>query len=133
VREETVMPATTTETPNVFADTGIIADDDAVPGRLVDGETELRDLTQPDAITAAVGERPYLSPHAVTVDDELVLEFERFYPALEGEGKPVYVDTVSGGVERERQEAERAGAAKRAWCKKQGATYRLIVEDELTV
>ena len=58
--------------------------------------------------------------------------FDRYYFPTGGE-KAVFVDTVSGGIEREHQEAEKHCAAKRKWCRKRGVTYMVVVEDTVTV
>jgi hypothetical protein len=119
------MPASTAAPKvNLFDGTGI-ADGGAI-GRL-EGAGE------PDAISEAVGRPGYLYPYEVAVDDrDEVFVFERYYFPTD-DAKAVYVDTVSGGIEREHREAEKQVAIKRRWCKKRGLTYMVVVEDTVTV
>jgi hypothetical protein len=117
---------------NLFDGTGI---DGARIGRLEDDGQPgaIRDAGQPDAISEAVGRPGYLYPYEVAVDDrDEAFVFERYYFPT-GDGKAVYVDTVPGGIERARQEAEKQVASKRKWCKKRGVEYMVVVEDTVTV
>ena len=129
------MPAST-DAPkvNLFDGTGIA--DGAVIGRLEDDAQPdtIRDAGQPDAISEAVGRAGYLYPYEVAVDDDRdeAFVFERYYFPT-GEEEAVFVDTVTGGIERAEKEAEKRIAAKRAWCKKQGVKYMVVVEDVVTV
>jgi hypothetical protein len=85
-----------------------------------------------------VGRPGYLSPYTETecvlaVDDgHEAAVFDRYYLPT-AEQKAVFVDTVSSGLERARQEAEKQVAAKRQRCKKRGAKYMVVVEDTVTV
>jgi hypothetical protein len=108
----------------------------AVIGRLADaGEPgTITDAGQPDAIDEAVGRPGYVSPYS---EPECPLTgepavFDRYYFPAGDEG-PVYVDTVSGGLERADQEADRRVAAKRRWAEQRGVEYMVVVEDAATV
>lgn len=137
-----MVPANT-EAPraDLFDGTPITSGDAQAPiGRLVgDGMPDtITDAGIPDAISAAVGRPGYLSPYTETecvlaVDDRHeAAEFDRYYFPT-AEQKAVLVDTVSGGLERARQEAEKQVAVKRQWCKKRGVKYMVVVEDTVTV
>ena len=118
---------------NLFDGTGIA--DGAVIGRLEDaGQADaISDAGQPDAISEAVGRPGYLYPYEVAVDDrDEAFVFERYYFPT-GDEKAVFVDTVPGGLERARHEADKQVALKRKWCEKQGVTYMVVVEDTVTV
>jgi hypothetical protein len=118
---------------DLFDGTGIA--DGAVIGHL-EGAAQpgaIRDAGQPDAISEAVGRPGYLSPYTVSFDDHEAVEFDRYYFATGGGKAAVFVDTVSGGIKRADQENAKQVAAKRKWCKKQGATYKVVVEDTMTV
>ena len=112
---------------NLFDGTGIA--DGAVIG-------QLQDARQPDAISDAVGRAGYLSPYTVAdlASDEghEAVVFDRYYFPT-GDERAVFVDTVSGGLERARHEAAKQVARKREWCKKRGVTYMVVVEDTVTV
>jgi hypothetical protein len=120
---------------NLFDGTGIA--DGALIGRLEDaGQPDaIIDVGQPDAISEAVGRAGYLSPYTeaecLLASDEAAV-FDRYYFPT-GDEKAVFVDTVTGGLERAHQEAEKAVAIKRKWCKAQGVTYMVVVEDTVTV
>jgi hypothetical protein len=45
----------------------------------------------------------------------------------------VYVDTVSGGLERADHETAKRVAAKRRWAEQRGVEYMVVVEDTATV
>jgi len=80
-----------------------------------------------------VGRPGYLYPYEVAVDDrDEAFVFERYYFPT-GDEKAVFVDTVPGGLERARHEADKQVALKRKWCEKQGVTYMVVVEDTVTV
>jgi hypothetical protein len=132
-----VVPATDAPV-DLFEGTPIVASEEplAVIGRLADaGEPgTIVDAGQPDAISEAVGRPGYLSPYT---EPECLLagepaEFDRYYFPT-GDGGPVYVDTVSGGLERADQEAEKRVAAKKEWSEKRGVEYMVVAEDTATV
>jgi hypothetical protein len=118
---------------NLFGGTGIA--DGAAIGR-VEGAGQpdaIRDAGQPDAISEAVGRPGYIFPYEVALDDgQEPVMFERYYYAADA-GEAVFVDAVSGGIERAPQEAKKQVAAKRSWCKKRGVKYMVFVEDTVTV
>ena len=114
------MPASTAARKVNLFDGTPIADRDAPIGRMVDDGQPgaIRDAGQPDAISEAVGRPGYLYPYEVAVDDrDEAFVFDHYYFPTGGE-KAVFVDTVSGGIERAHQEDEKQIAAKRKWCKK---------------
>ena len=127
------MPAST-DAPkvNLFDGTGIA--DGAVIGQLQDdGQPDaIRDAGQPDAISEAVGRAGYLSRYTEAFDDGHEAVFDRYYFPT-GDERAVFVDTVSGGLERARHEAAKQVARKREWCKKRGVTYMVVVEGTVTV
>ena len=112
---------------NLFDGTGIA--DGAVIG-------QLQDAGQPDAISDAVGRAGYVSPYTVAdlASDEghEAVVFDRYYFPTGGE-QAVFVDTVPGGLERARHEAEKQVAMKRKWCRQHGVKYMVVVEDVVTV
>ena len=129
------MPASTAARKVNLFDGTPIADRDAPIGRMVDDGQPgaIRDAGQPDAISEAVGRPGYLYPYKVAVDDrDEAFVFERYYFPT-GDEKAVFVDTVPGGLERARHEADKQVALKRKWCKERGATYMVVVEDTVTV
>jgi hypothetical protein len=127
------MPAST-DAPkvNLFDGTGIA--DGAVIGRLEDDAQPdtIRDAGQPDAISEAVGRAGYLSRYTEAFDDGHEAVFDRYYFPTGGE-QAVFVDTVPGGLERARHEAEKQVAMKRKWCRQHGVKYMVVVEDVVTV
>jgi hypothetical protein len=100
-------------------------EDDAEPGAI-------RDAGQPDAISAAVGRAGYLSPYMEAFADGHEAVFDRYYFPT-GDSKAVFVDAVSGGIERAHEEAEKQVALKRKWCKSRRVRYIVFVEDTVTV
>ena len=105
-------------------------------GRLADaGESgTISDAGQPDAIDEAVGRPGYLSPYTepecLLADEPAV--FDRYYFPT-GDEAAVYVDTVSGGLERADQGTAKRVAAKRRWAEQQGVEYMVVIEDAATV
>jgi hypothetical protein len=126
-----VVPATDAPQVDLFQGTPITDGEEplAVIGRLADaGEPgTISDAGQPDAISEAVGRPGYVSPYT-----EAEWEFDRYYFATGG-GKAVYVDTVTGGLERAHQEADKRAAANRRWAEQRGVKYMVVVEDTATV
>jgi hypothetical protein len=135
------MPPASTDTPNadLLYAIGVTGGDERLAelGRLVDDAADpIKDLAEPDAISAAVGRVGYFASYTapeceLPADDGEhgePAEFDRYYFPVDGAG-PVLVDLVPGGSDHERaqQERDRHVAFKRKWCESLGIAYMVVV------